>query len=314
MFLPPTIGELGLSQKRAADKNPRTSSVEHRNFLRKSQAQSQNRYVSKRDSAGAVGTPASGKKQPSITIRIAGGSNSGRLELLVDGTWGTICHNKFDGEAAYVACLQLGYSSATHKTATYFTFGGSGDGLPIVADDIRCSGNEDSLHKCKGQFGNHRCMHAQDVGIKCPRKTGHPKTVRLSPSSLGGVVPSPAREYKKDVDTTCGSEIGCTLHESELDIAPSGGNASPEGASLAWCKERCDASQPCAGFEFRAKEPSRCWFRRSTTCGRESDMPRDCYTKERVHEISTGQLEMFLDQKWGLACFKGFDDRAAAIG
>ena len=85
MFLPPTIGELGLSQKRAADKNPRTSSVEHRNFLRKSQAQSQNRYVSKRDSAGAVGTPASGKKQASITIRIAGGSN--RYDCSNDSRW-----------------------------------------------------------------------------------------------------------------------------------------------------------------------------------------------------------------------------------
>ena len=90
-----------------------------------------------------------------------------------------------------------------------------------------------------------------------------------------------ANEYKKDVGTTCGSQASsspCSTEESELEIS-SGSHESPEGATLEWCKERCDASTPCSGFEFQSAAPSRCWFRRETKCGRESNNNKDCYIK-----------------------------------
>lgn len=67
MFLSPSLGELGLSEKRAAD------DVERRNAnLRSAKAlSSQNRFVAKR----VVGTSTSGRAQPPVTIRIAGNSN-----------------------------------------------------------------------------------------------------------------------------------------------------------------------------------------------------------------------------------------------
>ena len=39
---------------------------------------------------------------------------SGRLEIFIDGEWGTICDDSWGDTEADVACRQLGYSRATN--------------------------------------------------------------------------------------------------------------------------------------------------------------------------------------------------------
>ena len=43
-------------------------------------------------------------------VRLVDGANAleGRLELCISGTWGTVCNDGFDREAAMVVCRQLG--------------------------------------------------------------------------------------------------------------------------------------------------------------------------------------------------------------
>jgi len=91
-----------------------------------------------------------------------GCGNEGRVEIFYQGTWGTVCDDSFTVEDANVACRQMGYTSGTS-----YTFGGDGGGMPILVDDMQCSGNEASLLDCSALWGSHNCGHYEDAGVIC---------------------------------------------------------------------------------------------------------------------------------------------------
>lgn len=76
------------------------------------------------------------KQEPvPVQLRLAGPrgpAGEGRLEVLYQGRWGTVCDDGFDFHVATVACRQLGYTTAitwTHS-ATY----GQGEGRGQVGN------------------------------------------------------------------------------------------------------------------------------------------------------------------------------------
>uniref|UniRef100_A0A8B9GA52 Lysyl oxidase like 4 n=1 Tax=Amazona collaria TaxID=241587 RepID=A0A8B9GA52_9PSIT len=109
------------------------------------------------------------KQEPaSVQLRLAGPrgpAGEGRLEVLYQGRWGTVCDDGFDFHVATVACRQLGYTAAitwTHS-ATY----GQGEG-PIWLDNVRCGGSESSLAECvHNGWGTSDCHHGEDAGVVC---------------------------------------------------------------------------------------------------------------------------------------------------
>ncbi|XP_034062819.1 deleted in malignant brain tumors 1 protein-like [Gymnodraco acuticeps] len=100
-------------------------------------------------------------------LRLVNGTDqcSGRVEVLHDGMWGTVCDDEWDIKDAQVVCRAM--DCGTAKTAKSGSFFGEGHG-DIWLDDVRCVGNETSLLHCRhAPRGETNCGHAEDAGVVC---------------------------------------------------------------------------------------------------------------------------------------------------
>ncbi|CAL8314023.1 unnamed protein product [Lota lota] len=100
-------------------------------------------------------------------IRLVNGRSqcSGRLEILHNGVWGTICDDEWEMSNAEVVCRQIGCGQALSFTGGAEFGAGSG---PIWLDNVVCTGEEDAITQCSHQnYGENNCGHSEDVGIIC---------------------------------------------------------------------------------------------------------------------------------------------------
>ncbi|CAG2195919.1 HMCN [Mytilus edulis] len=89
-------------------------------------------------------------------------TDSYRLEIYYNYEWGTVCDDKFDDNAATVACKQLGFSGVSLGNLVE---DGSGT---IMLDDLECTGSESTLYGCPSKvWKDHDCTHSEDVGVFC---------------------------------------------------------------------------------------------------------------------------------------------------
>ena len=130
------------------------------------------------------------------TLRLVGGrsSNEGRVEVCINGMWGTVCDGGWDNNDATVVCRQLGFpvgvsGSGIQNMIAYFynlcslscysflvtsaLYGyqhnfGRGTG-PIFLYGLRCTSSESSLLNCSHSgIRFNWCSHYSDAGVVCP--------------------------------------------------------------------------------------------------------------------------------------------------
>ncbi|XP_036377891.1 adhesion G protein-coupled receptor E3-like isoform X3 [Megalops cyprinoides] len=98
-------------------------------------------------------------------VRLVNGTDScsGRVEVLHEKKWGTVCDDDWDMNDARVVCRQLGCGSAEEAKGDAHFGPGTGD-----IWDIQCSGSEGSIEECsQNKVVHKRCYHSEDAGVVC---------------------------------------------------------------------------------------------------------------------------------------------------
>jgi len=111
-------------------------------------------------------TPSGGDNNGDVRLVDGTSSNEGRVEVLYEGAWGTVCDDDWDAVDAVVVCNQLGLPSGLAEAFSNAEFG-AGDG-PIWLDNVACSGTEERLEDCEHNgWGDQNCSHGEDAGVRC---------------------------------------------------------------------------------------------------------------------------------------------------
>nr|XP_042103525.1 antigen WC1.1 isoform X4 [Ovis aries] len=235
-------------------------------------------------------------------LRLADGSGpcSGRVEILDQGSWGTICGYNWDLDDARVVCRQLGCGKALEDTLSSSFGAGSG---PIWLGNVKCTGNESHVWRCPSWgWGKHDCDHSQDAGVVCSgfvRLAGGagPCSGRVEVHSGEAWIPVSDGNFTLPTAQVICAELGCGKAVSVLGQVP-----FRESDGQVWAEEfRCDGEEP----ELRVCPRVPCpWG----TCHHSGAAQVVCSVYSEVRLMTNGssqcegQVEINISGQWRALC------------
>ena len=109
-----------------------------------------------------------------VGVRLVGGKTEreGRLQVEIDGEWGTVCDFGWTLESAAIACQQMGFVLNTEDWKLQPSeMPEEGSQEPILMSYVRCDETETDVRTCKKAEREddllRSCSHQFDVGLRC---------------------------------------------------------------------------------------------------------------------------------------------------
>ncbi|XDV24796.1 hypothetical protein PO909_028857, partial [Leuciscus waleckii] len=235
--------------------------------------------------------------------RLVGGSRcSGRLEILHDRTWGSVCDAAFDRQDAEVVCRELD-CGAPVQVLGEDAFG-KGD-AQMWTQEIQCRGNESYISVCPTSSSlKHTCTNDNDVRLSCSGYT-ELKLVNGSDSCSGRV----ERQYFSKWGTVCdacwdmrAASVLCRQLNCGIAVSVVGSDWFGEGSGEIWA----DVFD-CDGNETKLSECSvSSWSRAECSHGRDvgvvcsnsSLAVHDGLVRLSGERQCEGELEVSIHQVW----------------
>ncbi|XP_072214315.1 scavenger receptor cysteine-rich domain-containing protein DMBT1-like isoform X4 [Excalfactoria chinensis] len=260
----------------------------------------------------------------SVDVRLVNGPSrcAGRVEVLHNGQWGTVCDDGWDLNDAKVVCRQLG--CGTVMSAPGRAHFGQGTGH-IWLDDVSCTGIEDALPHCQARpWGQNNCNHREDAGVVCLVLSDDTSTLRLvnGPHRCSGRVEVFHNQQwgtvcdngwdMKDAMVVC-RQLGCGEALSATTQASFGRGVDPIWLDRVACTGRENALIQCRARPWGVN-----------VCTHEEDAGVVCSDRNTTVEAAeirlvngpsrcAGRVEVLHDGQWGTVCDDGWNLQAATV-
>ncbi|XP_065210133.1 protein bark beetle-like [Planococcus citri] len=110
---------------------------------------------------------------PKVPVRLHGGvkPTEGRLQVYINGKWGTVCNYGWTIEAASLVCHQLGYVLNPNDwflSNSEISMSGTSD--PVLLSNVKCTDEDLNILDCKAEKEfefEYSCSHDYDVKMRC---------------------------------------------------------------------------------------------------------------------------------------------------